>query len=267
MMKQNQQNKDSMRRKALHIIGMLALVLLSGATFAQKAELDSITRADTLYAQGHYPEAARVYSGILKRGYESADLYFNLGNAYYKSGQVTKAILNYERARLLAPNDDDIKYNLDLAQAHVVDNIQPLPEFFLTKWWHSVINTHSADEWGVQSMVAFFIFLILFVLFLFAQSVRRKKLAFWVSILSLTWSAFTFSFASSQKSKLTHRNTAIITAPTVTVKGSPSETGTELFIIHEGLKVKLTDSLGTWKEIQLADGNKGWVQDSTMVRI
>jgi SH3-like domain-containing protein len=85
--------------------------------------------------------------------------------------------------------------------------------------------------------------------------------------LSLTWSVFTFSFASSQKSKLTHRNTAIITAPTVTVKGSPSETGTELFIIHEGLKVKLTDSLGAWKEIQLADGNKGWVQDSTMVRI
>jgi len=266
-MKENQQNRDSMRQKILYTIGLLALVLISGTTFAQKAEQDSIAKADTLYAQGHYPQAASVYSGILKRGYESAGLYFNLGNAYYKSGQVTKAIINYERARLLAPNDDDIKYNLDLAQAHVVDNIQPLPEFFLTKWWHSIINTHSADEWGTQSMIAFFIFLIIFALFLFAQTVRRKKLAFWVSILALIWSGFTFSFASSQKSKLTHRNTAIITAPTVTVKGSPSETGTELFIIHEGLKVKLTDSLGTWKEIQLADGNKGWVQDSTMVRI
>jgi hypothetical protein len=228
---------------------------------------DSVTAANQLYNKGRYLDAMRKYQYVLSKGFESPDLYYNIGNAFYKTGNTTYAILNYERARKLAPNDEDIRYNLDLARTQIIDNIVPLPEPGFLRWWKQLISSQSISFWGTSSIITFFTFLTLFGLFLLSPSFRIKQLAFWFSVAAISLSAITFAFGSSLTSKLINHNSAVITERSVRVKASPSETGTELFIIHEGVTVQLTDKLGEWVYVSLPDGNKGWVKESAMVRI
>jgi len=257
-----------MRTKILKYCPFLFAFLVVKGVSAQPAALqDSLAQAAKFYNSGKYNEAVRTYENVLTRGFESPVLYFNLGNAYYKAGNSTYAILNFERAKKLSPNDEDISYNLDMARKKIVDNIVTLPQPGFLAWWKQLISIRSADQWGVHSMIAFFIFLALFGLFLFSGTARVKKLAFWISVAAIFYSAVTFSFGNEMRKRLLKPNSAVITERSVRVKGSPSETGTELFIIHEGLTVQLTDQLGDWIEIRLPDGNKGWVKEATMTKI
>ena len=242
----------------------ILIACLSIAAFAQDSLM---VKADQLYASQQYEKAIKIYEGILKGDKESAGLYYNLGNAYYKTGKYTKAILNYERAKLLAPNDEDIQFNLDLANQHVVDNINPLPKVFFVRWWNALANKLSTDGWAKISVVTFILALILAGFFFLSRSVSIKRLSFWVGILILAISIFSFNFAARQKNRMTSHNFAIITQPSVTVKSSPSDSGTDLFLIHEGLKVEIKDQLGSWKEIELADGNQGWLPASSLEKI
>ena len=240
------------------------LLILTLPAFSQQ---DKMALADSLYSAENYQEAAGIYEGILQEGKVSAELYFNLGNTYYKIGDVNNAILNYERAKLLAPNDEDIDFNLKIANQYVVTSVEPLPKPFFVRWSNSIININPADSWGKISMATFIGFLIFLGLFLFSKSVGIKRFSFILGILLVLGSIVTFSFASKQKSKLDKRNHAIVFCPRVTVKSSPAESGTDLFLIYEGLKVELTDSVKNWKEVKLQDGNQGWLQDSCIVRI
>lgn len=228
---------------------------------------DSISRAAKYYNDGKYNDAIRTYQFVLGKGFESSVLYFNLGNAFYKSGNSTYAILNYERAKKLSPNDEDINYNLDMAHRQIVDNIVTLPEPGFLAWGRQLISLRSANQWGLQSIVAFFVFLFLAGLFLLSRTTNMKRMSFWLAVFVFIYSAVTFSFGSSVRNRMLNHNSAVITERSLRVKGSPSETGTELFIIHEGLTVQLTDKLGDWVEIRLPDGNKGWVKESTLIRI
>lgn len=253
-----------MRKYILTIVG-IGFCILSLAQDDIQQKMDTV---GILYGENKFNEAVVAYEDILSSGIESPIVYFNLGNAYYKSGDFTSAIINYERALLLSPNDEDILFNLEMARTHVVDNVEELPETFLDKWKRDTVEMNSADEWGMHSVIAFICGLLLFALFLFSSRIRIKKLAFFISVLAVLYSLVTYSFASGQKRKLTRRNFAIITVRSVTVKSSPNESGTQLFIIHEGIKVELTgESPGNWTEIKLADGNEGWVKDTVMVRI
>ena len=204
---------------------------------------------------------------LIGQGFESAELYFNLGNSFYKTGNATYAILNYERARKLAPNDEDIRYNLDMARTQIVDNIVTIPDPGFLRWWKQLIYSQSINFWGSLSIITFFTFLSLFGLFLLSRSFRVKRLSFWFSVAAISVSAIAFTFGSHLTSRLINHNTAVITDRSVRIKSSPSETGTELFIVHEGVTVQLTDKLGDWVNISLPDGNKGWVKESSMVRI
>lgn len=248
------------------------LILLAGFTIqsvsAQPAALqDSLVKGNQLYTSGKYAEAAKTYDAIAAKGFESFELYYNLGNALYKSGNITYAILNYERALKLQPTNEDARFNLEMTKRQVVDNIDLLPEPGFLRWWHELINSKPADSWGTHSLVSFFLFLLLFALFLFAATIRNKQVTFWLAVLALSYSLVTYSFGSTQRSKLVHHNSGVITERSVRMKGSPSESGTELFILHEGLSVQITDKLGDWIEIRLADGNKGWVKESALIRI
>ncbi len=252
-------------RKYLLILVFLGSIQL---TYGQAAALqDSLNKGNQLYTSGKYAAAAKTYEAIAAKGFESFELYYNLGNALYKSNSITFAILNYERALKLLPTSEDARFNLEMAKRQVVDNIDLLPEPGFLRWWHELISSKPADSWGTHSLVSFFLFLLLFALFLFATTFRNKQLTFWFAIIALTYSLLTFSFGSSQRSKLVHHNSGVITERSVRMKGSPSETGTELFILHEGLSVQITDKLGDWIEIRLADGNKGWVKESSIIRI
>jgi len=178
-----------------------------------------------------------------------------------------KAILNYERAKLLAPQDEDIDFNLKVANQFVVDNIEQLPKPFFSRWWVSLVNQSSSGGWAKISIGCFFLFLFLLGSFLFSRSSVIKKMAFYGALLFFVMMITSLSLAYKQHSYLKNHNTAIVLCPRVTVKSAPSSTGTNLFLIHEGLKVEITDSLDHWKEIRLNDGNKGWMVDSCLVRI
>ncbi len=245
-------------------IQTIFILVISLSAFAQDSLLE---KANQQYTAGEYEQAISSYQEILNGNMESAEVYFNLGNAYYKTGKFTLSIINYERAKLLAPNDEDIQFNLELANQHVVDAIDELPKVFFIRWWHNIANKFSADGWAKISVVSFLIVLILAGLFFFSRSVSIKRISFWVGILIVAISIFSFNFAARQKKQMTDHRFAIITQPSVTVKSSPSETGTDLFLIHEGLKVEIKDSLGSWIEIRLADGNQGWLQANSLEKI
>ncbi len=250
-------------RFALTLVGLLIFL----TSFAQENNTLLWEKANAFYTTEEYQQAIVIYEQILASGEESAKLYFNLGNAYYKTNNINKAILNYERAKLLAPHNEDIDFNLQIANQFVVTTTEDLPQPFFLRWRTSVINSYPADTWSYISISAFLLFLVLLGLYIFSQRVALRKISFWLGVLLIIFSGFTFSFASKQKQNIEERKSAIVFCPRVTVKSSPVETGTDLFLIYEGLKIDIVDSLNNWKEIKLSDGNQGWLPDSCIVRI
>lgn len=246
------------------LFNTILALLFATALFAQE---DLLRKANDLYTQEKFTEAIDAYNELLMTNLESPEVYFNLGNAYFKTNQFPKAILNYERAKLLSPDDEDINFNLQVANQRVVDAIQELPGIFLVRWWNSLVNSLTTDTWALISILAFVLFLTLAGLYFFARSGDIRRIAFWSASVLFAFSMMSWSFAAQQKSRLVDHEYAIVMQPTVTVKSSPSEKGTNLFVVHEGLKVKVTDKLGDWLEVKLADGNKGWLLMESVERI
>jgi len=257
-------SKEKIMRRTLLILPALLYLFLMPLS-AQEDQ--RFTKANELYTQGKFEEAAKAYEEILKTGVESPELYYNLGNAYYKSGLLPEAILNYERAKLLAPDDKDITYNLELAQSQTIDKIDKVGKFFLKVWIKDLRNKADSDTWAYMSIAFFTLVIAMLFLFYFSRTVALKKAGFFGGLLFLGLFIFSFSFAYRQKQKLVERNYAIIFAPTVNVKSSPDASGTEIFVLHEGTKVKVIDELGEWRQIELSDGNKGWINVSTIEKI
>ena len=248
---------------------IIAFILIFTPLFltAQENNTQLWEKANAFFTTEDYQQAVSTYEQIVASGEESAKLYFNLGNAYYKTGDINNAILNYERAKVLAPHDEDIEFNLRIANQFVVTKIEELPQPFFLRWRTSVVNKYPTDTWAYISIGTFILFLLLLGFFFFSKNVTLKRISFWIGIIVILFSAFTFSFANKQKKKIQNRNHAIVFCPRVTVKSSPTETGTDLFLIYEGLKIEVTDSLNNWTEIKLADGNEGWLPDSCIMKI
>jgi len=245
----------------LVLVGLLMWNLNTTVANEPMLLLDS---AATYYGASQFEKSIELYQQVLDNGFESAELYYNLGNAYYKSNKIPKAIVNFERALKLAPNDEDILFNLQLANTHVVDKIEVLPEFFLTSWWNRFIQFFSSNEWALMSMVSFIFGLGLLLVFFLSGRVIARKLSFWFAVLFIIASLLSFNFSRKQIWFTQNEPAAIIITPSVVVKSAPAENGTELFLIHESLKVKVTDKLGDWCEIKLSDGNKGWLKQSDL---
>ena len=243
------------RRSAKTVTAVLLMLLLPlGAQAVTKAE------ADSAYAQGHYQQAITDYQALLKQG-ASADLYYNLGNAYYRSENITQAVLNYERALLLSPGDRDIRFNLQLARSKTIDKIVPESEMFFITWYHALVNLMSVDGWARTAIFSLALVIVLSLVYLFSQPVWLRKIGFFGGITLLVVFVLANVFASQQKQSLIHRKGAIVMSPSVTVKSTPAANGTDLFILHEGTKVTITDgSMRDWKEIRLADGKEGWIE-------
>ncbi len=246
------------------IINTILAIFFSVAVFAQA---DLLQKANEHYTKDEFKPAIDLYNQILMTNMESAEVYFNLGNAYYKTGQYTLSILNYERAKLLNPDDEDIDFNLLVVNQHVVDAIQDLPGIFIVRWWDALVNSQTTDTWAVLSIIGFVAFLSMLGLYFFAKTSDIKRVSFGIGCFLILFTVFSWSFAAKQKGRLVNHAYAIVMQPTVTVKSSPSEKGTNLFVIHEGLKVKITDKIGDWVEVKLADGNKGWLLTESIERI
>jgi tetratricopeptide (TPR) repeat protein len=245
---------------------LLILSLLTASIVAASPS-DSLKAANDAYASEEFEEAVQMYESILDSGHLSAPLYFNLGNAYYKSNNIPRAILNYERAKLLAPNDEDIQFNLELANQFVIDKIDPLPQPFFVRWGQNILNLFPSNQWAIFSIASFLLTLILALIYLFSTRIVLKKVTFGLAAFILIISIITFIFSAQQKTKIENPNHAIIFNPTVTVKASPDQSGTDLFVIHEGLKVKIEQELNNWVEIKIEDGNSGWVRTEVLEEI
>ena len=246
------------------IINTILAILFTVAAFAQA---DLIQKANEHYTKEEFQKAIDGYNQILMAGIESPEVYFNLGNAYFKTKQYPLSILNYERAKLLAPDDEDIEFNLQVANQKVVDSIHELPGIFIVRWWNALVNSQTTDTWAVTSIFSFVVFLTQLGFYFFAKTSEVKRITFWSGCFLIVFTIFSWTFAAKQKSRLVNHSYAIVMQPTVTVKSSPSEKGTNLFVIHEGLKVRITDKLGDWVEISLSDGNKGWLLTESIERI
>jgi tetratricopeptide (TPR) repeat protein len=242
-----------------------AIILLSFIfTIIHLSAQTTVEQANAAYSDGDFPKAAQLYEEALRENGESADVYYNLGNAYYRLNRVAPSILNYERALLLQPGDGDIRFNLEIAKLKAVDKIEPVGEFFLTEAYNSVKNAGSTNQWSYLS-IAFFILLVAgLFLYFFSRKIIWKKIGFYSGLAFLVLCFVTATFAYSQKNKLTHRNTAIIFSATTTIKSSPDNSGTDLFILHEGTKVDVKDQLNDWKKIETADGNVGWIKSNEL---
>ncbi len=238
------------------ILFFLLVQCLALTAYAQDA---AIKEAEAAYTKEDYAKAIELYEGILKSTGESPEIFYNLGNAYYKSGKVAPAILNYERALILDPGDGDIRFNLQMARQMTVDKIEPIDRFFLFKWISAVQNIGAADSWAKAGIGCFLLFIGCLVLFFFSKQIRLKKVGFYLGVLFLIGVIVSNIFARNQKNELVNRTHAIVFAPTVTVKSSPDASGTDLFILHEGTKVSIKSTLGEWSEIALEDGNVGWM--------
>jgi len=243
------------RRPAKTAVVVLLLMLLPAAAGAvTKAE------ADSAYAQGHFQQAAKNYEELLKQGV-STDLYYNLGNAYYRMDEMPRAVLNYERALLLSPGDRDVRFNLQMARSKTIDKITPESEMFFVTWYHSLVNLTSVDGWATVALCTLALAIVLALLYLFATPVWLRKVGFFGALALLVVFGLTNFFAYAQKQSFTARRGAIIMAPAATVKSTPASQGTDLFILHEGTKVTITDAtMRQWKRIRVADGKEGWIE-------
>ncbi len=252
-----EQIEDTMRKrrsaKTVAVV-LLMFVLPLAAQGATKAE------ADSAYVRGQYQQAIALYEDLLEQG-ASADLYYNLGNAYYRTENIPEAVLNYERALLLSPGDRDIRFNLQIARSKTFDKIVPESEMFFITWYRALVNIMSVDGWARTALAALALTIILLLVYLFSERLWLRKAGFFGGVALLLLFVVANIFAWQQKQDLLNRKGAIIFAPAVTVKSTPAANGTDLFILHEGTKVEITDgSMKEWKEIRIADGKEGWIE-------
>ena len=223
------------------------------------------TQADALYEKEQYRDAAEAYEAVLKNEGVASEVYYNLGNCYYKMDEIPLAVLNYERAFLLDPGDADIRANLALARGKTIDKVVPPSEMFFVTWWRDLTNCMSINAWTILGITAFVLMLVGVLLYVFMSQLTLRKIGIYGAMAMLVIVIIANLAALSQYTDLTHRDTAIIMAPSVTVKSSPSETSTDLFLIHEGSKVEILDgSMKEWLEVKFEEGKQGWVPVSTL---
>lgn len=246
-------NNSAAHGKTFLFCMLMAIVSLSASATTKE-------NADAEYKRGNYQQAIKDYTELLKQGV-NADLYYNLGNAYYRTDNVTQAILAYERALMLSPGDDDIRFNLQFATSKTIDKITPESKMFFVTWYQSLVNFTSVDNWAVMAIASIVLVLLLVLMFLFGPNVMLRKIGFYGGCLFFVLFVFCNFFAYQQKYNLQNRTAAIVIAPSVTVKKTPANGSSDVFVIHEGTKVDITDKgLKDWRGIRLADGREGWLQ-------
>ncbi len=237
---------------------------MTSAANDNKIAFDS---ANACYAKGDYEKAIKQYESILNNNFSSAELYYNLGNAYYKTNNIGFAILNYERAKKLNPLEDDLLTNLKLANQKTEDKIEAAPKLFLTEWKSGIIDIFSEKGWSSLCIICFTVSLLLISVYFLTFNNRSKKLGFFGGCIFFIITIILFFIAQQKNEQTINSVEAIITAPTATVTGSPNEKGTKLFILHEGTKAVITQDQGIWTEIKIANGNVGWIKACFLKKI
>ncbi len=251
------------------LVSIYFALIVAAAAFAQ-APAELWDDANQAYSEGRYADAAPLYQALideaptLTRDY--APVYYNLGNARFKQGELAQAILAYERCLRLDPTDKNAKYNLRFAQSQIIDNIADTQVFFLRTWLTTLRNLLPLSTWMWASICLFSLMLVCLLLFAFSRSIGVRKAGFYISIISLIFSVVAFANAASLHHRDTVRAEAVITRGIVNAKASPDRSGTELFTLHEGTKVTIHETLAGYANIEVGNYN-GWIPLNTLERI
>ena len=255
--------------KAAYVMIMFMLAVPSVMTAQEDSFVDSLwNSANNAYVEGLWEDAISGYDMIAGLGLESAALYCNTGNAYFKSGNISKAILNYERALKLDPSYEDARYNLELSNNMIQDRIDPVPDFILKVWAKDLCWLMDSDGWAVAFIIMFALMLAMILLFVLSPSVAGRRTGFFTGIVFLLLAVMSLSFSLWQKNDYMKADKAIVMRPVSSVKSSPSsEASQDLFVLHEGTKVDILDQVGSWSNIELADGRQGWIRTFDIEKI
>ena len=243
------------------VLVALLLMAVPGAASARQAYVDSLwNAASQAYTDGLWQEAAASYEQISSIGLESAALYCNMGNAYYKDGNIARSILNYERALKVDPSYADARFNLEFMNEQIRDQIDPVPDFILAVWMEKICRVMDSDAWAVVFLVLLALTLAMILLFLLSPSVAGRKTGFSLGLVCLFFAVASITFSIWQKTGYEKADGAVVMSSVVSVKSSPSSEGSpNLFVLHEGTKVNGLEEVGTWYKIELADGRQGWL--------
>ena len=261
----NEARKNRKKHPAGYSFVWLLLAMICFGSTSAKAVTKN--NADTEYQKGNYQQAIRDYEEILKNG-ESAEIYFNLGNAYYRTDNITKAVLNYERARLLSPGDDDINFNLQFARSKTIDKITPESEMFFVTWYKSLVNFTSVDNWAKTGILCIVMALLLVLLYLFGPQLMLRKIGFFGGLAFFVIFLLSNLFAFQQKQALDNRTGAIIISPSVNIKKTPAKNSADQFVLHEGTRVDIIDKgMTDWRCIRVGDGREGWIETKAIEEI
>ena len=244
------------------------LLILFPLLSVSSAMSQSKIHADEAYTQEQYDEAIRLYEQLLAEKGPSADVYYNLGNAYFRIDSLSAAILSWERALRIQPSDDDARFNLQLARSKTVDKIASEREMFFVTWYRSLVQAFSVDVWAVIGLASLALALVLALVWFFAFGERLRRVSFSAAAALLVVFLLSNLFAWQQQRALQRHDEAIVMVQSLSVKSTPAAGGSDDFTIHAGTKVTITDdTMSDWKQILLPDGREGWVKASEIEKI
>jgi len=247
------------RRFIFSLIIFVITIISAPFLFSQENPATLIKKGNELYQKKEFTKAVEVYKKIIELGYKSSDVYFNLGNTFYRLRNTPEAIYWYESAKKLNPDDEDIDYNLRIANIRVVDKFDAVPQFFITQWYFNLLNYYSSNQWALYSVIASWLTFVALGLFIFIWHIGAKKILFMIAVLFFIFTIFSCILANQKYWQEQSNNSAIIFTSSVYVKSSPDDKSTDLFILHEGTKVRITDYVGNWYKIKLPNGTIGWL--------
>lgn len=238
---------------------ILIVLILFPFNFSPQDINSLFEKGNEYYSNGQFEEAIENYNFILNENYESAELYYNLGNSYFRTGNLGKTILYYEKGLKLSPNDEDLIHNLKFVNSKIIDKIEPLPVLFVFEWWGSIVKFFSYNTWIILTLIIFLLLLGTILMFLYGSNISVQKISFAAGLLLIIL-LITFSFATyASIQKYKSENEGIILSQQIKVKFSPDDKSSDAFIIHEGTKFRIEDKFDNWLKIKIADGQVGWL--------
>jgi tetratricopeptide (TPR) repeat protein len=253
--------------KCKKIAVLIATILLVAFQAAGQSPDQLAAQAAKAYNSKQYNAAITLYGKIIAGGYESYALYYNLGNAYFRNNETAQAILYYEKALKLEPNNEDIKHNIEVINSKLADKVEKVPELFYKRWWKEVINLMDIDMLAAFNIILFTLALLLIAVYISVSNLVIRKISFWTGISLLLFFGLGIVAASQRNHYLNNQHEAIIFTPTINIKSSPDENSKDIFVLHEGTKVTLLDVVADWQEIRIANGSVGWIRNSDIRKI
>ena len=263
MIDDNMKNRRNNHTGAAALLILLLLTPIAGLR-AQEPEL-LWQQGVSAYSEGRWADAAAAWEQILSSGQESPELYYNIGNAWFKGSEIARAILNYEKALKLDPSFSDARFNLEYASTLVQDRIESVPEFFLATWLRNFSHIMPSGAWAALFLVLLALAVALALLFLLARRTSLRRTGFFGGIVSLLLALVCVSFAFSLRSASLTKDSAIVMSSVASVKSSPGNgAATDLFVLHEGTRVRVLSEVGEWLNVELSDGRQGWLRSSDL---